>query len=349
MKHLFSIYSKRSLTLLFFILLVGSLSVPIQARSWRPDQIPNGNTFRCQTCHFSVNGGGSRNAFGNAVFSIVRGGTSAPFWSPALAALDSDGDGFTNGEELGDPDGDGIRTPGAQVTMPGSAASKPTPRNTAPTIASAPVTSAAFGLLYQYQLTAQDPEGNSVTYSKVGGPDWLSVSATGLANGTPPENATGEFTVSIQATDNGSPAMSATQSFNLKVVASFSGWQNLRFAGATQSSDAAPGADPDKDGLSNLAEYLLRSDPRAAGTESFVSVDFNAGGQLTLGMKVRTDDPNLKVSVEFASDVGFGSPTIVSPTEAGLDSASGLRILSASDTVSRSQQNLRFARVRVTP
>ncbi|MDA1275195.1 MAG: putative Ig domain-containing protein [Verrucomicrobia bacterium] len=349
MKYLLNIYSKRNLTLLFFVLLIASLSVPIQARPWRPDQIPNGNTFRCQNCHLSSNGGGSRNAFGNAVFSIVRGGTTAPFWSPALAALDSDGDGFTNGEELGDPDGDGIRAPGVTVTNPGSATSKPAPKNTAPTIASAPVTSAAFGLLYQYQLTAQDPEGNSLTYSKEGGPDWLSVSAAGLANGTPPENATGEFTVSIQATDNGSPAMSATQSFSLNVIASFSGWQNLRFAGATQSSDAAPGADPDNDGLSNLAEYLLRSDPRAANSASFVSVDFNASGQLTLGMKVRTDDSNVKVSVEFASDVGFGSPTIVSATEVGVDTAAGFRSLSASDTVSRSQQNLRFARVRVTP
>lgn len=349
MKYLLSIYSERNLTLLFFVFLICSLSVPIQARSFRPDQIPNGNVFRCVNCHLSSNGGGSRNGFGNAVFSIVRGGTTAPFWSPALAALDSDGDGFTNGEELGDPDGDGIRTPGVTVTNPGSAASKPAPMNTAPTIASAPVTSPAFGLFYQYQLTAQDPEGNSLTYSKVGGPDWLSVSAAGLASGTPPENATGEFTVSIRATDNGSPAMSVTQSYSLKVVASFSGWQNLRFAGATQSSDAAPGADPDNDGLSNLAEYLLRSDPRTANSGAFVSVDFNAGGQLTLGMKVRDDDPNLAVNGEFANDVGFGSPTIVSAREEGPNSGTGFKTLSVSDPVSRSQRDSRFARLRVTP
>jgi hypothetical protein len=98
----------------------------LEARDFRVNQIPNGHVNSCANCHVSAGGGGTRNPFGNAVFART-GGSSAAFWSLALATLDSDGDGFTNGEELGDPDGDGQAVPGAPVTNPGVAASRPNP------------------------------------------------------------------------------------------------------------------------------------------------------------------------------------------------------------------------------
>lgn len=53
----------------------------------------------CETCHFSQGGGGARYRFGN---DFRDAGLR---WTSALAALDSDGDGYTNGVELGDPEG----------------------------------------------------------------------------------------------------------------------------------------------------------------------------------------------------------------------------------------------------
>ena len=88
------------------------------ARGYRIDMVPGGYTFECHMCH-------SRQAFRHlTVFGLdVRnhllfaddypealppnffiGDEGNPDW-PALALLDSDGDGYTNGEELGDPDG----------------------------------------------------------------------------------------------------------------------------------------------------------------------------------------------------------------------------------------------------
>ena len=56
----------------------------------------------------------------------LRAGARAAFWSSVLAVKDSDGDGASNGAELGDPDGDGKPTVGAELTNPGNSKSKPT-------------------------------------------------------------------------------------------------------------------------------------------------------------------------------------------------------------------------------
>ena len=95
------------------------------ARSFRPGMLPNGNVNSCSNCHFNPGGGGPRNPFGQAVEKLVTRGGMEVFWGPDLAALDSDGDGASNGEELGDPEGQWVQgdpAPGdpARVTHPGN-------------------------------------------------------------------------------------------------------------------------------------------------------------------------------------------------------------------------------------
>jgi hypothetical protein len=101
-----------------------SLCATSHARSCRPDLIPNGSADRCSSCHVSSGGGGTRTPFGEDVRALVNSGGCADFWSEALAMMDSDGDGRTNGEELQDPDGlwsSGEAAPGdaGRVTNPG--------------------------------------------------------------------------------------------------------------------------------------------------------------------------------------------------------------------------------------
>lgn len=91
-------------------------------------EIPN-TPASCGTCHVSSSGGGPRNPFGqdverNFAFGMVD-------WV-SVAPLDSDGDGFTNGEELGDPDGSwqrGDPSPapraGERISLPGRRTSTP--------------------------------------------------------------------------------------------------------------------------------------------------------------------------------------------------------------------------------
>lgn len=114
-----------SLTMLFLI-----STATLEARSFRVAQIPNGGINGCANCHVSSAGGGARTAFGEQVRDDFLDDNDNVIWGPELAALDADGDGFSNGHELQDPFGvwtTGTADPGNSdfVTAPGSAVSAP--------------------------------------------------------------------------------------------------------------------------------------------------------------------------------------------------------------------------------
>lgn len=291
---------------LVLITAVGLFPRTAAARSFRVSQLPNGGVFSCANCHVNPAGGGTRNPFGRAVEAIT-GSSSRAFWSATLAALDSDGDGFSNGTELGDPEGDFTVIPGWKVTNPGNAASKPA-ENQPPQFTSTPLTAAFQGEPYQYPATASDPENTALTFSKVAGPDWLSVSPAGLVVGTPPDLTFGEFPVTVRVTDSGSPAKSADQTFTLTVTARFPGWQAQHFNLPAEADLAGPLADPDADGLPNFIEYALRRNPRAPDAPPSLRPVFGPDGEISFTVSVRRDDPKLQVRLEAASEVDFAAP-----------------------------------------
>ena len=87
------------------------------ARPARVGQIPNGSKFRCASCHVNPSGSGALTPFGTEInqnYLTSIGGSGRVDWNAALAMLDSDGDGVSNGRELGDPDG--AFTPGGNFT-----------------------------------------------------------------------------------------------------------------------------------------------------------------------------------------------------------------------------------------
>ena len=99
---------RRTAVVFAVLVLVVSIPMLVSARTSRLQQIPN-NKFGCGACHTNAAGGGARNAFGKQVGANL---TDAPApaqqevqWSE-IYDMDADGDGFTNGQELGDPMGE---------------------------------------------------------------------------------------------------------------------------------------------------------------------------------------------------------------------------------------------------
>ncbi len=81
------------------------LASTAMARPERVGQVPNGFQRACRTCHNNPSGG-PRNTFGNDIEETMTepGIRGVAQWE-LVFELDSDGDGFTNGQELGDPEG----------------------------------------------------------------------------------------------------------------------------------------------------------------------------------------------------------------------------------------------------
>lgn len=88
--------------------------------------------------------------------------------------------------------------------------------NNAPVITSAPVTSVNETIIYSYQVTATDTDGDALTYSLTQNPAWLSInSATGAITGTAPDVAADtNYAVTVSVSDG---LAFVTQTFNLVV------------------------------------------------------------------------------------------------------------------------------------
>ena len=136
--------------------------------------------------------------------SLTASGASSP-----LTIL-----GLTNGTEY-------TFSVTAQSSAGNSAASNPsnsvTP-NGAPVINSSPILNVDQGASYSYTLTAVDTVGDTLTYSAVNIPIWLSLNTTtGNLTGVPSKENIGSHAVELKVTD--AAGLFATQSFTLEVNA----------------------------------------------------------------------------------------------------------------------------------
>ena len=106
------------------VALIAGSAGEAEARGAFRSLVPNGFDANCQTCHVNANGGPPWNAFGMDVMSRLTDGQ--PDWE-RVRDLDSDNDGQTNAQELGDPCGTwmpGMPAPrGDNISRPGDPAS----------------------------------------------------------------------------------------------------------------------------------------------------------------------------------------------------------------------------------
>ncbi|MEE2786263.1 MAG: hypothetical protein VX589_02925 [Myxococcota bacterium] len=116
--------SMRYLGLVAAFMMTGP-SFNAHARGNFPSILPGGFANACSTCH--PGGRTNRlnlNSFGRTIQDSF-GGSRARFTWTDVCDIDSDGDGASNGLELGDPDCDGQRDPSLEITQPGDVTSTP--------------------------------------------------------------------------------------------------------------------------------------------------------------------------------------------------------------------------------
>ncbi len=94
------------------------------------------------------------------------------------------------------------------------------PVNQPPSITSTPVTSAVVGGSYQYDVTANDPDGDTLTFSLTVAPAGMSIdSASGLITWVPSAGQVGSQSVTVRASDG---QAFVEQSFNISVTTELS-------------------------------------------------------------------------------------------------------------------------------
>ncbi len=198
------------------VLSVGFGAQEASAFSVRQSQYPNGN---CDHCHLIP--GGVRTEFGNQVGRTLSGGSVN--WR-ALFRLDADGDGFTNGEELGDPAGTWMRGDADPrlLSEPHQEGSVPIPVGSPPE---------AQGIMLSLQedepfegtLPFDDPDMGDAFYVRVvEGPELGELSfedrGTGQVVYTPPPDGSGQDSFSYRVFDGSNLSEVAQVLINIEPV-----------------------------------------------------------------------------------------------------------------------------------
>jgi hypothetical protein len=121
--------------------------------------------------------------------------------------------------------------------------------NRPPTISGSPLLSTVVGLLYSFQPSASDPDGNTLTFSIQNRPSWATFNtATGRLSGTPGLlDILSYANVTISVSDG--TAIVALPSFNLSVLALANGRATVNWTPPTENTDGTV--------LTDLAGYRI--------------------------------------------------------------------------------------------
>lgn len=250
----------------------------------------------------------------------------------------------------------------------GATAERPLTLTVTPPVASAPVftrstppSGATAGVGYSYTFAASGSP--TPTYGVTAGtlPPGLSLSSTsGLLAGTP--TAPGVYS-GVQVTASNSAGAASSQTFSIRVVNT----QGNYAAGfGLTGANAAPAADPDADGLSNLLEYALNLNPTASdagsaalpaatvalrpyGSEKYLSIRFTRvplATDITYVVEGSSDLASWTAVATGTGGAALGGPGVVSDD----GSTTAAHTVEVRDTVSPGSDSAsrRFLRLRIT-
>lgn len=145
---------------------------------------------------------------------------------------------------------------------------------------------------------------------------------------------------------DGSPSLMRTAA--VAAASPATTWQQWRAAELAGTAETGPADDPDRDGLSNLLEYVFGSPPTQAGPPPTTALaTAEAGGQAYLQLSVprRIDHVSAVLAIEVSDDLthwfaGPGHTVVVGDTPAAL--------VARDATVAGGGQPCRFMRLRAS-
>jgi hypothetical protein len=184
------------------------------------------------------------------------------------------------------------------------------PANVAPTMATIADQSVAYGTtLISIPVTVDDADNviSSLTLTGVSSNEALVPSANITFSGAGPARtatitpASASGTTAVTFTVNDGSA-TASRSFNLTVLNPAETWRQQNFSTTANAGNAADTADPDGDGLLNLLEYALGSNPKGESASAMPQVSA-VGGKLTITFTRNTAAVDVTLSVLGADDL----------------------------------------------
>ncbi len=154
------------------------------------------------------------------------------------------------------------------ASLPAFAIVVTTPANGAPTISGTPATTVTAGSSYSFQPTANDPNGDTLSWSITNKPSWATFSTTtGKLSGAPTTGNVGSYAnIRIAVTDGTSTT--SLSAFSIAVAQNVSGSASLSWQAPTQNIDGTP--------LGDLAGFRIVYGTSAGALSQTVEVA-NAG------------------------------------------------------------------------
>lgn len=137
--------------------------------------------------------------------------------------------------------------------------------NAAPTISGTPSSSVVAGQSYSFQPTANDANGDQLTFSVTNLPGWATFNAaTGRISGTPNATQVGAYS-NIRISVSDGAATTSLSAFSITVSEMGTGTATLSWTPPTTNSDGTT--------LTNLAGYQVRFGRSASNLDQLVSLD----------------------------------------------------------------------------
>ncbi len=220
-----------------------------------------------------------------------------------------------------------------------------TPTNRAPTISGSPAATATVGTAWSFQPTANDPDGNTLTFSIANRPAWATFNtSTGRLSGTPASAQVGTFSGIVISVSDGAagaslPAFAVTVTAAANRAPTISGTPTTSVNAGSAYGFTPTASDPDGDtlafGIANMPAWAtfntttgrLSGTPTAsnAGTTAniTISVSDGKGGNATLAafsVTVNATNRAPTISGTPSTSVNVGSPYSFTPTASDPDS-----------------------------